>query len=240
MARTHGHGNPDWTRDETILALDLYFSIGTTPDRNDSRVEKLSELLQNLPYHASHERQGSFRNTASVFFKLQNLRQVATGEGLSNVSAMDRRVWAEFGESPDKVNKLAELIRNSVASLNEAVLSRDDINDEEFFEGRILTVLHRRRERDPRVRARLLSKRRKLAGLSCDLCNCTPMTGEASLEDACFEAHHTVPIAATAERITRISDMALLCANCHRVLHRAIAVQKRWLTVDECRAFMVM
>jgi len=25
MAVTHGHGNPKWTRDETILALDLYF-----------------------------------------------------------------------------------------------------------------------------------------------------------------------------------------------------------------------
>src|SRR5690242_3505803 len=115
MARTQGHGNPNWTRDETILALDLYLSTSAIADRHDERVKELSALLQRLPYHAAHERKGSFRNAASVFFKLQNLRQVATGEGLSNVSAMDRRVWAEFGDSPDRVKKLAELIRVSVA-----------------------------------------------------------------------------------------------------------------------------
>jgi 5-methylcytosine-specific restriction protein A len=28
MAKTDGRGNPPWTRDETILALDLFFDAG--------------------------------------------------------------------------------------------------------------------------------------------------------------------------------------------------------------------
>jgi 5-methylcytosine-specific restriction protein A len=27
--------------------------------------------------------------------------------------------------------------------------------------------------------------------------------------------------------------MALLCANCHRMVHRAIAQEKRWLSIEE-------
>lgn len=28
MAVTKGHGNPNWNRDETILALEAYFALG--------------------------------------------------------------------------------------------------------------------------------------------------------------------------------------------------------------------
>lgn len=46
VARTRGHGNPDWTRGETILALDLYFSAETAQARHDPRVKDLSEFLR--------------------------------------------------------------------------------------------------------------------------------------------------------------------------------------------------
>src|SRR5437016_489117 len=104
MARTHGHGNPRWTRDEVILALDLYFKCGERiPSRDDARVQELSRLLRRLPHHEEESRKESFRNADGVAFKLQNLRQVATGRGLGNVSETDRVVWTEFGGQRDKV-----------------------------------------------------------------------------------------------------------------------------------------
>ncbi|RQQ41635.1 hypothetical protein DF145_34655, partial [Burkholderia stagnalis] len=63
-----------------------------------------------------------------------------------------------------------------------------------------------------------------------------PLSTNTVLEEAHFEAHHIIPLSSTGIRITRLSDLALLCANCHRLLHRAIAVEKRWLTVAEGRA----
>lgn len=79
MAVTQGHGNPKWTREETILALDLYFDCeDQIPSSNDSRVKGLSELLRSFPYHTHAARKESFRNPDGVAFKLQNLRQVAT------------------------------------------------------------------------------------------------------------------------------------------------------------------
>lgn len=63
MARTHGHGNPDWTRDETILALALYLETGeAVPSKKDSRVQRLSSTLRALPYHAEAARRETFRN----------------------------------------------------------------------------------------------------------------------------------------------------------------------------------
>lgn len=42
MAKTQGHGNPIWTREETILVLDLYFKLNVKiPDEYDARIAEL-------------------------------------------------------------------------------------------------------------------------------------------------------------------------------------------------------
>ncbi|MGZ5483745.1 MAG: HNH endonuclease [Pyrinomonadaceae bacterium] len=56
--------------------------------------------------------------------------------------------------------------------------------------------------------------------------------------DATFEAHHVLPIAMSAARVTRLSELALLCANCHRLLHRGIAERQRWLTIAEGKTLL--
>ena len=57
--------------------------------------------------------------------------------------------------------------------------------------------------------------------------------------EAALEAHHLVPLTeAVKERKTKAKDLALLCASCHRLLHRAIALEKRWLSVAEANAIL--
>ena len=231
MAVTHGHGNPNWTRDETILALALYFDCeGRIPSSSDNRVQALSELLRELPYHSRAARRDSFRNPDGVAFKLQNLRQMDTGKGLGNVSNMDRAVWEEFGNDPVRTRELARLIRSGI-EVSEA--TEDQADEDIFTEGRIVTEVHKQRERHPRLREKLIQQRRRSGRLVCELCNCFPhpsMYGEAI-----FEAHHILPLAAAMERKTKLSDMALLCANCHRMIHRAIARKARWINLSEAR-----
>lgn len=235
MAVTQGHGNPKWTRDETILALDLYFdSVGKIPSASDERVIELSQLLRALPYHNQAARKASFRNPDGVSFKLQNIRQVATGKGLGNVSEMDRLVWNEFRNHSEEAKRLAALIRTGI----EVAASEGDVDDEEweFAEGRTVTEAHRRRERNPKLRKKLISKLRKTGPLKCEICGCIEV--EDSLSESIFEAHHIVPLAAGAERKTKITDLALLCANCHRMLHRAISAKKRWIGISEARILL--
>lgn len=170
MAVTTGQGNPKWTREETILALELYFECApSVPGPSDPRVQRLSELLRSLPYHEGESRNSTFRNPDGVGFKIANLRQVATGRGLQNFSKMDREVWEEFGGDPEKTRRISALIREGI----EVVRSNPDSESEDctFAEGDVLTKAHRRRERNPRLRKKLLEARRKLGPLSCEICD---------------------------------------------------------------------
>ncbi len=236
MAVTQGHGNPKWTRDETLLALGLYFTLkGQVPSPKAPEIIALSNLLRSLPYHAEAAKQPTFRNPDGVGFKLMNLRQVATGKGLGNVSTMDRQIWNEFGERKDEVHKLAAAIRVGIAVAGSEQLPEID---QELSEGRLLTALHVRRERNPKVRKMLLDDRR-LAGFRCEICDLTRPDLEEPLQEAMFEAHHLVPLAEAGERKTKLNDLALLCACCHRLIHRAMVSKARWIGLIEARAMIV-
>jgi 5-methylcytosine-specific restriction protein A len=222
MAITQGHGNPNWTRDETILALDLYLASGVQmPSPRSPEVIALSSLLRSLPYHAEAAKKPSFRNPDGVAFKLQNIRQVATGKGLGNVSQTDRTVWADFGHRRGEVTRLSQAIRAGIVT--EASLPL--IQDDEFIEGRLLTIIHCRRERDPKLRRKLLDSR-VMQGLACDACGLTRPDLPVDLQEALFEAHHVLPLA-SGQRVTRLSDLAVLCACCHRAVHRLMVTEKR-------------
>ncbi|MES2461211.1 MAG: HNH endonuclease [Armatimonadota bacterium] len=232
MASTKGHGNPAWNRDETLLALELYFETsGSIPAPDDSRVIRLSETLRGLPFHPADKRMPSFRNPDGVAFKLQNLRHVATGKGLDSTSKTDEAIWQEYGGRPDAVTAAASAIRAAVLTIQSLPESDDDV---QFPEGRAFTTLHKRRERNPKLRSALLRARRQQGLMKCEICETLPL-GIPEIGDAIFEGHHRLGLSSSGERATRLSEMALLCANCHRALHRAIMIEKRWLSVEEGR-----
>jgi len=236
MAVTQGHGNPKWTRDETLLALDLYFNLnGQVPSPKALEIVALSKLLRSLPYHAEAVKQATFRNPDGVGFKLMNLRQVATGKGLGNVSSMDRQIWEEFGARQQEVHKLAAAIRAGIAMAGSDSLPDVEL---ELPEGRLLTALHLRRERNPKVRKMLLDDRRS-TGLRCEICDLARSDLEEPLQESIFEAHHLVPLAEAGERKTKLADLAMLCACCHRLIHRAMVSKGRWIGIVEARSIFV-
>jgi len=204
------------------------------PAGTDERVKTLSQLLRALPYHSQASRKESFRNPDGVSFKLQNLRQIATGKGLGNVSTMDRIIWDEFGSRPDEVRRQVNLIK---AGIEITEIAGDDTDDEvEFVEGRVVTVAHKRRERNHHLRRKLITKLKKTGALTCELCSCVESTFKFG--EAIFEAHHVLPLSVGTERNTKLQDLALLCANCHRIIHRAISDHKQWLTIAETKSIL--
>lgn len=237
MAVTQGHGNPNWTQDETILALELYQQLhGVIPSKTDPRVIELSETLRSLPLHDSAATRMTFRNPDGVVFKLQNLRAVAVGMGLQNVSRVDRQVWQVFGERPEYVAQIATVIRSASPARPPDIASLP--TDEVFAEGRLLTLTHRARERDPRLRDRLLKSRAAKGSLVCELCGGKGWCRDPEYADAIFEVHHVQPLSLLGEGITRLADLALLCACCHRLAHRVIAVERRWLSMESLRGII--
>jgi hypothetical protein len=98
-------------------------------------------------------------------------------------------------------------------------------------EGALKLVMHMRRERDAR-----LSRDKKQAftaehgTLYCERCGMDPAGSYPDdVADACIEVHHARVQVRDMEdgHVTRLEDLHCLCANCHRVTHRELALAAR-------------
>lgn len=106
--------------------------------------------------------------------------------------------------------------------------------DEErtWIEGNPKIVFHLSKERQPGLAAKKRAQFIKDHGkLLCERCKLNPI--EAYGEEAgaaCIEVHHhrTHVAVMAAEHETSLDDLKCLCANCHRVLHRALTLGLRF------------
>lgn len=102
-------------------------------------------------------------------------------------------------------------------------------------EGRILTRIHAYKERDRKFAALAKKYHKKKMGgrLSCVACGLKPETLYDDRGERCIEAHHKIPIEELQpDSVTRVDDMAMVCASCHRVIHS----RKPCLTIGEVQA----
>jgi 5-methylcytosine-specific restriction protein A len=232
--------NPNWIRDEELLLVDLYlaFREKKIPGSRHAKVIELSRLLTQMPWHS--RRTLTFRNAAGIALKLQNLKSIETGQGMSNSSAMDRQVLSEFVDQPAQLSEIAASIRRGVGFAKSLGVVEADLNlDVVFTEGRLLTAIHLRRERDPRLRREFLRQRQDHNRCFCDLCGLSFETVASSHRMAAFEVHHLLPLRASVQsRRTTYKDVALLCAVCHRLIHSAIAENGRWLDIGQAKAVL--
>ena len=88
-------------------------------------------------------------------------------------------------------------------------------------EGSKVLRTHFIKERDPSLRA---AKRRTFLKehglLFCQACGIKQTDFPKELGSACFEIHHLLPIGKRdGQESTRLSDLAIVCANCHRMIH---------------------
>ena len=162
MAVTGGQGNPNWTREEVALELDLYFSIGEKmPSSSDEEVVVLSQYLRSMDVNRDAQKNKKFRTPDGVAFKVGNLRAIATGKGLKNTARMGQEVWDEFGDDRSALKSFCENVRSGIEVLkSEPALDEED-EEVEFNEGKALTTLHKSRGRNKSLRKKLIKKRKK-------------------------------------------------------------------------------
>lgn len=228
--------NPNWTRDELILALDLYFSEGRKQlEPSHPKVVELSQMLNQLPIHPKEFQDNQFRNQNGVSMKLGNFLAIDPdydGVGLSRGSKLENEVWEEFAYQPYQLKLVANAIRDSIPNLKEPEVIYET-SDDEFTEGRILTRLHKQRERNTKlVKRKKESVLKKTGTLLCEVCEFNFEDFYGKLGQGYAECHHLIPLSELNEtRKTKLSDIAIVCSNCHRMLHRP----KKMLTILELK-----
>ena len=68
--------------------------------------------------------------------------------------------------------------------------------------------------------------------MECEVCDFIFRKRYGELGKKFIECHHTKPLSEyRPNEKTRLEDLALLCANCHRMIH----AKRPWLTVDQLR-----
>jgi 5-methylcytosine-specific restriction protein A len=226
-------GNPDWTFDELILALELYMKWRPRqPPLSHTDLHDLSEVLRRLPLHPAEVRAEKFRSAGSVRRKLGDFKDPDpdyTGKRTKGGQGV-HLVWAQFADDPEALAAAVERITASADGLT--VVLPPEEGEATAVEGRIVFREHRARERDPRlVRAKKDAVLKATGRLACEVCDLDFAERYGELGDGFIECHHTVPLGQGSERVTSLSDLALLCPNCHRMIHRPA----RPLTVAELR-----
>lgn len=108
-----------------------------------------------------------------------------------------------------------------------------DEGDLEVIEGKPILRLHFARERAIGLRSRMLRHREK-AGLSCDCCGRSEPNLDVEMQRAMYEVHHKIPLA-SGVRKTTLAHLDLLCAACHRLIHRAMVIKGDNVTAAELR-----
>jgi hypothetical protein len=111
---------PPWSRQELILALELYFDVGAADYRSSKKVQELSRLIRAMHGHQPYLDDSRFRSASSVSRKLKNIAWIdprnTRGTAQSHGSAVDEEIWDEFAEDRDRLVQEAAAIRRWIDS----------------------------------------------------------------------------------------------------------------------------
>jgi len=140
--------------------------------------------------------------------------------------AQCKPIFDLYHESPEQ---FAELL----AFANQKLIDdKPSIAVTETYEGRRRLVLHMNIERNPSlVQAAKASFAQAHGRLYCEACGFDFSATYGERGDGFIEAHHRQPLGELSEiRLVNITDLAMVCSNCHRMLHR-----EPFMTIDELR-----
>lgn len=137
-------------------------------------------------------------------------RAVKGGIGQSNVWFADKQ------ESQEIVNRTMALIKGESLDLPDIDFNRT------IEEGNPRLVAHLRRERNPSIIKKKKDSVLKATGkLRCEVCSFDFKDFYGKIGEGFCEVHHLQPLSKADGIVeTKLSDLAVICSNCHRIIHR--------------------
>ena len=138
-------------------------------------------------------------------------RRVKGGIGQSNV-------W--YADSPESKKH----VTRAIALIEKGFL--DELPDVDRYlsgkEGNPRLVTHLKRERNPAlVKRKKKEVLKKTGGLCCEVCDFDFEKTYGEFGEGFCEVHHLQQLSkADGEVITELKDLAVVCSNCHRIIHK--------------------
>jgi len=144
---------------------------------------------------------------------------------ISSKSQFDKVDWAWA------VQDFHLFVYREVLGLYKQEITNDDIQDEhvdEKVEGKSVIAIHKRYERNSSLFKKVKEQRLKNDPyLKCDVCGFSFVNFYGDIGKGYIEAHHLNPLSErNGEQVTKKEDIALVCSNCHNMLHKGAPVFK--------------
>lgn len=201
---------------------------------DDGEIATLAPLRVSIRNHSSYQidLQDRFRAIAADLTKIEEIRD--THPDLADAITRHWEVLAtevnsaEIERAAVEVNSIQDRLfglTNSASAIELAKAeARPPVEEEEIFgvEGRLLARIHYYKERDKGLPARAKKhyKDKNNGTLVCSACGLDPVGMYGIDGERCLEAHHRIPIEQLQpDSVTRVEDVAVVCASCHRIIH---------------------
>jgi len=214
------------------------------PHGHGREISRLSDTLNALgrTIFGSADRDATFRNPNGVYMKMMNFRALDpefTGRGrrgLTRGAKKDAAVWDEFSGDSTRCAGTAAAI---LSAARDGALSVDTVasaGDDFYYdapEGKLLSRLHCSRERNRTLVKNKFKKVLSEAGsLSCEVCGFDFSQRYGEVGEGFAECHHLRPVSSLVDGSrTRLEELAVVCANCHRMIHR----RRPWISLQVLR-----
>ena len=157
---------------------------------------------------------------------------------MSSYSKRDKEIFFEFKGKKKELKSIADQIKSTISNreINVKLYQIPDEEDDEIHsvkEGRVIYKLHKLRERNNKLNQKKKDLYlEKYGKLDCEVCGFDFYETYGELGKGFIEAHHRIPLSEIdGETITKLKDLALVCANCHRMLHKEINI----LSINELK-----
>jgi 5-methylcytosine-specific restriction protein A len=229
--------------EENLETVEHYLTEGT-----DFENEKMTGLLRAGACYMAYEVEKELRFAPSRFigYVNNNLTQHFSShkDGRETNVAISRMIDNKLGENPKLEKAFLKYCRNlGIEPYNKKrkywklkltkEFKANSEFDGEFPEGKIAERKHKYRERNSKVTRLAKQHFKEVNGhLFCQICGFDFENEYGKIGKDFIEAHHTTPISEMKkDHKTKIEDIAILCANCHRMTHR----RRPWLRMKDMK-----
>ena len=237
--------NPSWSEQELILALEYYMLLNgkAIPERDSIEIKNLSFEIKTVGQTLELKGNGKYRSKSNVYLKLMNIAANDPSYtdkedvGFSKPNKIDKEILNFDKTKLKELQKKAKNIRRQAEDkFNESLGDDDKPGIDEVQEGGLVTRLHKGRERSRKLVARKKKDFYKKNGnFLCEACGFDFVEIYGKQGEGFIECHHKKPVHKMKRGdTTTLDDLALVCANCHRMIHR----EKEWLTMEELKSIL--
>lgn len=238
-------------RKKVIMWIDLGKTIKCMIDRNEKNI-RLFPFAKECNFHNNCGKDGAsiklddstWKNVLRSVLFAYDLKQPTSLASLTPIMSKEKlkspnkkvdqipRVDPKSSLSPDNVH----LPKFEFPKIEDFEMLPGD-PDYVAFEGKEYFIRHRAKERNKKivVQKKIIALKNDPL-LRCEICDFSFVEKYGKRGEWFAEVHHKMPLASLRESTkTILDDLAIVCSNCHRILHRK---GHRTLEVDELKCIL--